>query len=322
MRFLFKFRANSEVGSGHLVRCGALASELRRRGAEVHFETDAIHSDASIPIHRKMPEGLRFDWVVFDDYALQKSDESVYRQISDRVLVLDDHGVREHDADLIVDPSVSTGSSRRRARNPMVSFHAGADYLILRPEFVEARKSVVVRSRIKNVLVFFGGTDLKNLTTPLIVLLRNPPADLKDLIFHILISDLHPGLDALKKIEHGENCVLHFSPENVSRLMLECDAYLGSGGTITWERMCLGLTGIVLSVVDNQVDQSSLLEAGGYHGYAGSADVVSMEAFLQQLSDLHSDAVRLKEWSEKSLQLVDGGGVTRICDLITGFNRL
>jgi hypothetical protein len=56
--------------------------------------------------------------------------------------------------------------------------------------------------------------------------------------------------------------------------MAEADLMVGGGGATTWERMCLGLPAIVISIADNQIQVNKSLAAAGFIVYAGEIDTI------------------------------------------------
>ena len=47
--------------------------------------------------------------------------------------------------------------------------------------------------------------------------------------------------------------------DNMSEMMNNSDLYIGSAGTTTWERSCIGLPSIVISVAENQIEPMNAL---------------------------------------------------------------
>ena len=142
MRVVFRTDASMQIGTGHLMRCLALAAELREQAAECLFvcrehaghllahvrssgfeayalpkpaatasyESDLAHAswlgvDWSIDAQqtREVLADMRFDWLVVDHYSLDHRWESVLRFSCKRIMVIDDLADRRHDCDLLLD---------------------------------------------------------------------------------------------------------------------------------------------------------------------------------------------------------------------------
>ena len=52
-----------------------------------------------------------------------------------------------------------------------------------------------------------------------------------------------------KQIEHNERICLHYNLTSLAPLMKNSDLAIGAAGTTTWERCCLGLPSLVITVV-------------------------------------------------------------------------
>ncbi|HIA05577.1 MAG TPA: hypothetical protein EYN71_02520 [Flavobacteriales bacterium] len=90
--------------------------------------------------------------------------------------------------------------------------------------------------------------------------------------------------------------------------MKKADLYLGSGGTSTWERCCLGLPSLVISTGDNQVRQNKYLFKKGVIQYLGSAESVSREKITKALNKFfykHDN----RTMSKKALKITNGSGL-------------
>lgn len=153
MRFLFRTDADVTIGTGHLMRCLALAEALRERGSECTFLcrgaglgklADQIISaghdllllpESSAPedvddlLHATwLPGGqsrdaaaclaaiagrAQADWLVIDHYALDQRWETTMREATSRIMVIDDLADRSHDCDLLLDQSLIDGMQER-----------------------------------------------------------------------------------------------------------------------------------------------------------------------------------------------------------------
>jgi UDP-2,4-diacetamido-2,4,6-trideoxy-beta-L-altropyranose hydrolase len=327
MKVLIRCDASNDIGTGHLVRCLAVAVELKARGHQVEFASLELPGnrndwiiDQGYPLVTDEARingdastlGLEgYDLALVDHYSLDQSYEKKLKKIARKTIALDDWGERVHDVDLIVDPSFSSASNVRSARNPGIPFESGPAWCLLRKEFSEVRKTVVPRNEFKKVLVFFGGTDPADQILPYFNEVALADSGLE---FHFLIGAHHPRITELNQKSIPSWIKLHVSPASVAGLMAEMDLYLGSAGTVTWERMCLGLTGLIISIVDNQTDIASTLHQLKLHISLGSHEKISPRQALQRLTLELENPEHLAAMSQRCFDLIDGNGVQRICD--------
>lgn len=144
LNIVFRCDASVQIGSGHIMRCLALANELREQGADVTFVCrehpghlfDVIESynfrllRLSIPVfstkgslvHAHWLGGTqeedsqqtlsvlttigKADWLIVDHYALDIVWESAMREIADHIMVIDDLADRGHDCDVLLDQNL------------------------------------------------------------------------------------------------------------------------------------------------------------------------------------------------------------------------
>lgn len=179
----FRTDASLLIGSGHVMRCLALADALRAIGKECHFICrahagnllDAIRS-RGFAVHELPAEApsdtaamtqanwlgcdwsidarqtgailaeLQPDWLVVDHYALDRRWEMTVRPESCRLMVIDDLADRPHDADLLLDQNL--GRQPQDYDNllaPTCAVLAGPRYALLRPEFAALREYSLAR---------------------------------------------------------------------------------------------------------------------------------------------------------------------------------
>jgi len=186
----------------------------------------------------------------------------------------------------------------------------GSDYCLLKPEFREYVE-VAIKKRescesIQTVLINFGATDHKNFSKKCI-------DTLKFLNFEgairILLSSASDRRNELEDIcANSENVYLHLDEPNVPALMLAADLAIGSVGTSSWERCCLGLPTIGIVVAENQINIAAQLET---IGVMRLCEYGSLAATLNDMVP----GINLPAWremSDRSFKICDGLGLERV----------
>jgi RimJ/RimL family protein N-acetyltransferase len=95
-------------------------------------------------------------------------------------------------------------------------------------------------------------------------------------------------------------------------LMAEADLAIGAPGGTAWERCCLGLPSIVITLADNQRGIASALFAAGVAVDGGRIDDGLVVRLNGLVVDLLGDRERRMAIGETARKLVDGRGAQRI----------
>ena len=350
MQVVFRVDASNRIGSGHVMRCVALAEALRERKATVAFicrpsvgnlikwletskgfkvhaldvvsESDATKDHLSGIDHQVdavLVAGIlsqmdpRIDWLILDHYGLDYRWEKAVRPYTERLMVLDDLADREHDCDLLLDQNFSLEHNRYKNLVPETCQQLlGPRYAILRQEFSEGRKKTERKSQFNNRgLVSFGGSDPTNETAKTIAAISKTRS--RKIAFDIVIGANYAYPDQVKQsLDSLPNVTPHFQTDRMAELMTEADFAIGSGGITMWERACLGLPSLVITVAENQVPSTRDLAKENLILWLGNSEDVTSDAIATHIDCLLSNRSLLKSLSSRSSSLTDGRGIQRV----------
>jgi RimJ/RimL family protein N-acetyltransferase len=109
---------------------------------------------------------------------------------------------------------------------------------------------------------------------------------------------------------------LHRSQPSLADLTAQADLAIGAGGGTTWERMCLGVPTVIVTIADNQRPAAEALAAAGLIHYAGHSSEVSAESLSKAVIGWVSDPSRLPALSIQNQLRVDGLGALRILEAL------
>jgi UDP-2,4-diacetamido-2,4,6-trideoxy-beta-L-altropyranose hydrolase len=324
------FRADSSVhiGSGHVMRCLTLADQLVVGGASISFlcrelpgaMSDVIrqrgHSclvlnldktDVETDVKAALDAIGGADWLIVDHYGLDAKWETLMRPATRKIMVIDDLANRPHDCDLLLDQNFYDGFESRY--DGLVSDSTrcllGPTYVVLRPEFSSARKTLRQRDgTIGRILVFFGGSDPTNQTLRAlegIDALQRP-----DIVVDAIVGSGNPHRNEVRAFCDSKPWAnFHCQISNMAELIAAADLGIGAGGAAMWERCALGLPTLTVTFADNQVLTTQDVAKTGAIAYLGWSDDLSsadyadaIRAFLDRPDDLLSI-------SSKALELID-----------------
>ena len=253
------------------------------------------------------------DWLIVDHYGLDQKWEKALRPYVKKIMVIDDLASRAHDCDLLLDQNwfkkmgtryeglVPTGCTKL----------LGPEYALLRPEFSEARKSLKQRNKkVERIFVFFGGSDPYDLTGMALETLSEP--ELTYLEVDVVIGENNTHREKIQKLAELRDLTnLHIQVDNMASIMKKSDLAIGSGGSTTWERMCLNLESHVIISAENQKELNEHLNNNNYISLIGYADSMNSNKFRMHIKERIS-RISFELGSYNFISLCDGDGVSRI----------
>lgn len=342
MKILFRADASVQIGSGHVMRCLTLAVALRERGAQAAFvcrehegNLCELIEDLGFPVAR-LPSGKtsswlgedwetdafqtmkamkalgKPDWLVVDHYSIDSKWESKLREMTGRIMVIDDLADRTHDCDLILDQNLYADMETRYAGK--VPAHCqqllGPRYALLRDEFRRLHEQVKLRSGVvRRVLVFFGGMDIDNYTSHAIEAIAQ--LGMPGVHVDVVIGAQHPHRELIETAcaEHGFSC--HVQTSKMAELMAAADLSIGAGGSTIWERCCLGLPTLAICTADNQKQQ---IKDAAREGLLYSPDPYGElpSVIKRHVIALTENSSLRYALSLNGMQAVDGQGTPRV----------
>jgi spore coat polysaccharide biosynthesis predicted glycosyltransferase SpsG len=147
---------------------------------------------------------------------------------------------------------------------------------------------------IKRILIAFGGVDPNNATSLVfesLIKLNN-----QDISMDLIISNRNPHHDVLdKRCKHLSIATLYKQPANIAEIMIKADLAIGAAGMMMWERCCVGLPSLLISIAENQVKLSEYLDLIGVACFVGSlADIHIEKKLIDKVSFFlhHEDEVK------------------------------
>ena len=213
-------------------------------------ETDATET-------QKVLEQLGFvDMLVVDSYAIGEAWEKKLRPRAKKIFVIDDLADRRHDCDILLDqgcyPNMETRydgllpSGCKRLIGP--------SHMLFREEFYEVKKHLRKRDgRVRNILVFYGGSDPTDETTKALRALLKVK-NIASMTVNVVVGGGNMRKKAIEEFCDGYDFFrFHCQVDNMAELMNEADLALGAGGATSWELIFLELPSIVTAIAENQM---------------------------------------------------------------------
>ena len=353
MNVAFRVDASDAMGTGHFMRCLALAEGARRGGAAVRFVArhlpahlnalldergceaaclgspraaaptdDVPHSawlgttqQADAEETARALEPARWDWLVVDHYALDARWETPMRANARRILAIDDLADRMHDCDVLLDQNLYEDMDVRYVGKVPAhcELQLGPRFALLRDEFRVAHASAVVRTGAVRRVLVAFGG----------IDATNRTAVAVDAVAASRLSGAHvdvvSGAGHAHRDEVAALCAAHGFRHHVqtprmAALMASADLSIGAGGITVWERCAVGLPALAMSVATNQQRMVAEAERRGLLWILGADETAPMLA--ARLDALAEDDRAREAMSRRGLETADGRGVERVARVL------
>ena len=227
------------------------------------------------------------DLLIVDSYAIDYIWENELRPYVKQIMVIDDLANRKHNCDILLDQNFYLNKEERyKGLVPEnCKLYLGPKFALLREEFYKVKENLRKRDgNIKNILVFFGGSDLTNETEKAIKaieLLNNP-----DITVNVVVGASNKNKEKIKTLcEQKHQFKFYCQVDNMAELMNEADLAIGAGGTTIWERYFMKLPSIVISVADNQTKICEDCAIEGVFKYLGKSNDIYVQDIANAIKE-------------------------------------
>lgn len=314
-----------EIGLGHVMRCLALAEELKKY-SDVFFicRTDEPLStkySAGINLIKKNNFNIKFideksikediikikaDCIITDSYDVDEEYFNILKKNFKFSGCFDDENICTFfNVDFLINQNFY-GQDLDYKVNDNTIMMLGSKFVILRDEFRKNNHKKVIRKEIKNIMVTVGGSDNNNNTEKIIKQFEN-----SDYVLNIVIGNGFNNTNILEKYK-SDKVILHYDA-NMKELMNQCDICISSCGSTIYELISLGVPLIGIKVIDNQ---------DVLYDYIDKNDLGEISEIPELISHVELLTYnRRKILNEKLPHIIDGSGVIRISEKILNLNR-
>jgi len=333
---LLRTEASVAIGTGHVMRCLALAQAWQDTGGCATFAMaeatpaveERLRSEGVKIVRLAAPVGTQEDsnqtarlaatrqaeWVVVDGYQFGAEYQLALKKAGHKVLFVDDNGHAEYySADLVMNQNAYGGEDLYRNRESGTELLLGLRYAMLRREFRRWREQRRANSEVgSKVLVTLGGGDDANLT------LRVIPA-----FEHVGLAALEVTIVAGGSNSHTrelEGAVarteVHLrllrNVTGMPELMAWADVAVSAAGTTVLELAFMGVPTILVTVADNQRSNARACERLKFALNLGDLAHVSPVQLAAAVRELMTDPERRIRMTHSARNLVDGLGAERV----------
>lgn len=255
--------AGTKIGLGHLSRCTAFYDRFTELGASVMYliDTDEDYSTflgyrkfAVVNWHNNISLLKHYvslnDNILLDSLHINQEEANYISSICNKLIVIDDYLRLNYTNAIIIDWTPNVENSAKHIKNsPNNTFLLGAGYVVLREPFASFKYNPTFKDEAyMNILVVMGGTDIRDLTYPIVEAL----------------TKVYPDY-TINYIDGRKNPV---NAETMFQMINEATIVISAAGQTLFELLKLRKPTIAIQVVDNQIeDVEGMLHLGLYKDF-------------------------------------------------------
>jgi len=333
--------ASTAIGTGHVMRCLALAQGWQESGGGVYFVLATHNPELEIRILNEgmkiihidadsgsIEDSIQFitilretgaDWVVVDGYHFGAEYQKRIKDAGLSLLFIDDYGHADHYyADIILNQNIYAEPSIYKNIEPYTQLLLGTRYALLRKEFLKfSGWKREIPEVAHKVLVTFGGGDPPNVTLKVIESLKKVRVDNLEVI--IVVGGANPHYSELiKAIQNFPKFKIINNGADMPNLIAWADLAISAGGSTNLELAFMGLPSITINHAQNQILNSKVLDQFGLVKNLGWFEKLKQKDISSAVEYFMKSKDKRRQMAEKGRILVDGGGSKRVIEWITG----
>lgn len=333
--------ATPTMGTGHVMRCMALAQAWKKRVGTVTFISHCpspsilkridsegfclVQVEEICPSAQDIQETLKiikgkhsprsedsegYKWVVIDGYHFTSDYQKAIMESGFKLLVIDDYNHLDHyNADILLNQNIGAHHFSYSCL-PGTEKLLGTKYVMLRSEFLIAQKTKTLPQKAKNILVTMGGSDPDNITLKILQAINQ--IDDPELDFKIIAGPGNPHIKILKEAVQSNSHINLIDHADMPEMLVWADLCITAGGSTCWELCFFGVPFLILIIAENQLGSAlGLAQAGAAINLGKKESLIPDEinhCILTTVKD-----IKIRQGLKKSgVNLVDGKGTKRI----------
>lgn len=328
---------NDKIGTGHVMRCLAIAESFREEGVAILFITADEKCRIFIKNRGFQSVCLDSNWdnlnteisklvCVINEYSIEKLIIDTY-QITDlyfkklkpycKLYYIDDYGDKCYTLNGVINYNITAELSQYKKiyDGTDTKLIIGTKYVPLRREF-QSIKPIKIKKRIKNVLITTGGTDPYEISTQLAGMIIETE-EFSEINFHFVCGRFYKNSELLKKIcKKYHNILVHTNVQKMSELMLVSDLAISAGGSTLYELCACGVPTICFSIAENQDEAINTFAQKGCMLKCDYKNKMFYKDIKKKIKYFAQNDYRRYELHKIMSKVIDSNGVSNMVDMI------
>jgi len=342
-KIAFRVDAGPSIGSGHLMRCYALAEEFAKEHVNVSFITrfpeyieDLISGEFDLlPLGRdeevdsdnkgwdygnsgslewetdRLKNIIRnhaIEMLLIDSYNVNENYFIELKKFVPKLCYIDDLNRFKFAVDVIINGNVYADRFKYSSHLPNTKYLTGTEYTILRSEFKDI-KPISITDLVERIIITLGGSDPLNQTRRIVDII-NSDRNLQEYEYNVIIGKGFKKRDELMDCG-GNKIIFHENISNMAEFMLKSDIALCGGGGTLYEFARCGVPALAIIVAENQeMVVDSMYDLGCIDKIGWYNKATDNEIRNKLISLIQAPSVR-RGLNENCQKLFDGLGAER-----------
>jgi len=304
---VFLVTGNNEVGLGHVYNTLLIANDILNHQITFLVDSDSQMaydkiSSKNYPVFMQKNENiiddikdLNPDIIINDILDTNENYVNQLKNLNLKVINFEDLGDGSKKADLVINAIYPE-------KQVLPNHYFGHDYFILRDEFIYSKQKEDI-SKVKNILITFGGVDPNNYTKKVIESIYDY-CNFNNINIIVIAGFGYKSYDSISQFE---NVKIEQNVTNISKYMLEADLIFTSAGRTTYEIASIGTPTIVMAQNERELTHFFASSEFGFLNL-GLGYNVSKEELYKQFLELTISVENRKYMSElmKKIDLKNG----------------
>ena len=339
---LIRADASTQMGTGHVMRCLALAQAWQDKGGQVTLAAttfppalgERLASEGLTLVTLTAEPGSPDDaqqtaeharalgatWVIVDGYQFGAAYQRALKDAGLRVLFMDDYGhAGTYCADIVLNQNSYAHEGLYVQRASHTRLLLGPQYVLLRREFWPWRGWRRETSEVaRKVLITMGGSDPDNVTLKVIRALDQIEAP--GLEVTVIVGGGNPHfteIEAAAQISRHQIKVER-NVSDMPTLMAWADVAVTAGGSTCYELAFMGVPALIIVLAENQQPGAAALAEAGIAWNFGWHSHVEALVLAVSLNQIFGDAATRTMMAQCGQALIDGHGSVRIVAELAG----
>jgi len=326
MKVMILTEGGKDIGFGHITRCIALYQAFEEKG--IIPEIIAYGDDSIIDLLEDKNFKI-FDWIskrkellkladssdviIMDSYLCDVSLFEDMSNLAKVVVYMDDNKRVSYPSGIVVNGGI-LAEELDYPKKDGIRYLLGNRFAVSRKIFWNTTEKDI-RENIENIMITFGGDDIRNMTTKILRFLIDSYPDITKKVI-IGKGFKKQGIERIEGLQrHNIELVYYPDSEKMKDMMIRADIAISAGGQTLYELARIGVPTVVVAIAENQLNnidgwrKTNFIEYAGWHG---DEDLfANIDSILKR-----SDYKKREAISIAGQKVIDGQGSRRVVEEI------